>query len=59
MALQPRRLLGRFKALPRVLRAIAAVAAIDLVVLIFASLLLEDEVGDRIDRDPHQRVVAR
>lgn len=53
MALRPenfQQMLQTAKDAPRVLKVIAIVAAIDVVVLLFAALLLEDDVDARIDQ---------
>jgi len=48
MALNPRELIQYAKAAPRSLRVIAAVAAVDIIVLLLAAFTLEGEVDDRV-----------
>lgn len=53
MALGPaqvQQLLQTAKSAPRALKVIAAVAAVDIAILLFAAFLLEDDVDARIDR---------
>jgi len=47
MALTVSQVIGQAKSAPRALKVFAAIAAIDLIVLLFAALLLEDQVGNQ------------
>jgi hypothetical protein len=50
MATDVKVLLKQLQSAPRVLRIIAAVAAVDIVVILYAFLSLEDDVGERADQ---------
>jgi hypothetical protein len=50
MDLDPRQLIAQAKALPRALKIVAAIAVVDLAILVLAAFTLEDEVDDRAAR---------